>query len=72
MLPFLLLALGLALRDLAHPAGASPARRVTGQRVVIVFLVVAVLLAAFWYPIITATSVPYEFWRLHNWSPTWI
>ena len=72
MLPFLLLALGLALRDLAHPAGARPDRRVTGQRVVAVFLIVAVALSAFWYPILTATGVPYDFWRLHNWSPTWI
>ncbi len=72
MLPFLLLALALALRDLAHPEGATHARRVTGQRVVAVFLIVAVVLAAFWYPILTATSVPYDFWRLHNWSPTWI
>ncbi|HAJ17462.1 MAG TPA: dolichyl-phosphate-mannose--protein mannosyltransferase, partial [Microbacterium sp.] len=69
---FLLLALGLALRDLAHPAGARPDRRVTGQRVVAVFLIVAVALSAFWYPILTATGVPYDFWRLHNWSPTWI
>jgi|TARA_B100000614_G_scaffold150204_1_gene133329 dolichyl-phosphate-mannose-protein mannosyltransferase len=72
MLPFLLLALGIALRDLAHPAGASPERRVTGQRVVAVFFIVALVLSAFWYPILTATSVPYDFWRLHNWSPTWI
>lgn len=72
MLPFLLLALGIALRDIASPPGADAHRRLVGQRVVAVFLVVAVLLAAFWYPILTAMTVPYDFWRIHNWSPTWI
>jgi len=80
VLPFLLLALAFALRDIARGALGSrdpdspeaSYRRVTGQRLVIVFLVVAVLVAAFWYPIVTAISVPYEFYRLHNWVPTWI
>jgi len=47
-------------------------RRKSGQRVVIVFLVFAVLISAFWYPILTATPVPYDFWRLHNWLQSWV
>lgn len=72
MLPFLLLALAIALRDFAHPVAATPQRRVAGQRVVAVFLIVTLVVSAFWYPILTATTVPYDFWRIHNWSPTWI
>ncbi len=72
MLPFLVLALTFALRDIAGPRHAEAYRRVTGQRLVLVFLLVAIALSAFWYPVVTATSVPYDFWRLHNWSPSWV
>ena len=73
MLPFLLLALTFALRDISGAGDADPARRVSGQRMVLVFLLVAVALAAFWYPILTAMSVPYDFWRVHGWiTPGWI
>ena len=38
----------------------------------IVFLAVAVLLSAFWYPVVTAMRVPYDFWQLHVWLPGWV
>jgi dolichyl-phosphate-mannose--protein O-mannosyl transferase len=72
ILPFMLLALTFALRDIAGGARADVHRRHTGQRLVIVFLCVALALAAFWYPVISAMTVPYDFWRLHNWMPGWI
>lgn len=72
VLPFMLLALTFALRDITGPRHADAYRRHTGQRLVIVFLVVALALAAFWYPVISAMNVPYDFWRLHNWLPTWV
>ncbi|NLP82366.1 phospholipid carrier-dependent glycosyltransferase [Microbacterium sp. CFH 90308] len=71
MLPFMLLALTFALQRIAA-SGADDDRRHTGQRLVLVFLGVALLLAAFWYPVISAMAVPYDFWRLHNWLPSWI
>lgn len=71
ILPFLLLALTFALRDLAARTGDEHRRR-TGQRLVWVFLVVAVLLSAFWYPVISSSPVPYLYWQLHNWLPTWV
>ncbi|MBN9190476.1 MAG: phospholipid carrier-dependent glycosyltransferase [Microbacterium sp.] len=86
MLPFTILALAFALREIArggHPrtppdldeetiAELAVRRRTTGQRVVLVFLVVVTLLSAFWYPVWTAWDVPYDYWRLHNWLPTWV
>lgn len=72
VLPFMLLALTFALRDIAGPSHADAYRRHTGQRLVLVFLAVALLLSAFWYPVVTAITVPYDFWRLHNWLPTWV
>ncbi|WP_288451874.1 phospholipid carrier-dependent glycosyltransferase [uncultured Microbacterium sp.] len=72
MLPFLVIAVALAARDIAGGPDASPARRRSGQGVVLVFLGVAVVLSAFWYPVWTAMPVPYDFWRLHNWMQSWI
>lgn len=72
ILPFMLLALTFALQDIAGSGRSDTYRRHTGQRLVLVFLGVAVLLAAFWYPVISAMPVPYDFWRLHNWMPSWI
>jgi dolichyl-phosphate-mannose-protein mannosyltransferase len=72
MMPFLVLALVLALRDIAGRREDPLYRRQAGERTVIVFLVAAVLVSAFFYPVWTGMSVPYEFWLIHNWMPTWI
>ncbi len=72
VLPFLVLALALALRDIAGPEAPDPVRRLSGRRVVAVVVVVFALVSAFWYPVWTGMAVPYEFWRLHNWLPTWV
>ncbi|MDQ1206363.1 dolichyl-phosphate-mannose--protein mannosyltransferase [Microbacterium sp. SORGH_AS_0862] len=70
MLPFLVIAIALTARRIAGSADAD--RRIAGQRMVTVFLVACVVLSAFWYPVWTAMPVPYEFWRLHNWLPSWV
>lgn len=72
ILPFMLLALTFALKDIAGPPAADAYRRHTGQRLVLVFLGVALVLAAFWYPIISAMTVPYDFWHLHMWMTSWV
>ena len=73
ILPFLLLALAFALRDIAGASSPEPHRRRTGQRVVWVFLAFVVAMSVFWYPILTATPVPFFFWNMHNWIPPgWI
>lgn len=72
MWPFLLLALTFGLREIAGATHAPPERRMAGQRVVIVFLAAAVVLSAFWFPLWSATQVPYDFYRLHNWMQGWV
>ncbi len=70
--PFLLLALAFALSDIVGGRHALPERRRTGERVAIVFIAVAVAVAVFWFPLWSAISVPYEYYRLHNWLPGWV
>lgn len=72
MMPFLVLALALALRELAGRGGAPPHRRQAGRRTVAVYLSAVLLISAFFYPVWTGMNVPYEFWLVHNWMPSWI
>ncbi len=51
---------------------ASPARRQVGMLVTGAFLVVTVLMFAFFYPIYTAQVVSQAFWRMHMWFPSWV
>ena len=72
MWPFMLIALTFALRDIAGPTHASVERRTAGQRVVLVFLLVVVALAVFWFPLWSGMQIPYDFYRLHNWMQGWV
>ncbi|GAA3942683.1 dolichyl-phosphate-mannose--protein mannosyltransferase [Microbacterium soli] len=72
MAPFLVIGLAVALRTLAGSADAPLHRRQAGQRTVVVYLCVVLLVSAFYYPVWTGMSVPYEFWLIHNWLPGWI
>lgn len=72
MMPFLVICLALTLRAIAgRPTDPLP-RRQAGERTVAVFLVFVVAVSAFFYPVWTGMSVPYDFWLLHNWLPGWV
>ncbi len=73
MLPWLAMTLtwaGARFLRLHDPdAGPAPVWRV---RAVIAAGVLIVLVTVFYYPIWTAMVVPYRFWQLHMWLPSWI
>lgn len=69
--PFLVLALAMVLGRLLGRAEDPPWRRLAGIRVVAVFVVVAVLISAFFWPLWRGVPVPPEFARLHRWLPGW-
>lgn len=72
IMPFLVLAVVLALRDIAGQRDDPLERRQAGERTVIVIVGVITLVSGFFYPVWTGMSVPYEFWLVHNWLPGWI
>jgi dolichyl-phosphate-mannose-protein mannosyltransferase len=72
MMPFLVLALAMTLRIIAGRREDPLYRRQSGERTVMIFLVFVVLVSAFFLPLWTGMSVPYEFWLLHNWMPGWV
>lgn len=72
MMPFVVIALAVALRELAGRSTEPLHRRQAGQRTVAVYLIVTVLISVFFYPVWTGVSVPYNFWLIHTWLPGWI
>lgn len=72
MMPFLVLALAMTLRIIAGRREDPLYRRQSGERTVMIYLVFVVLVSAFFLPLWTGMSVPYEFWLLHNWMPGWV
>jgi dolichyl-phosphate-mannose-protein mannosyltransferase len=70
--PYLILALTFVIGILLGKRTDPSWRRLSGIRLVTVFLAFAVLLSVFWYPLWTATPVPLWFVRLHYWLPSWI
>lgn len=49
----------------------DPVRRLSGVRVVVIFLIAAFLVSAFFYPLWTGMQTPFAFWQLHIWLPSW-
>ena len=71
-LPYLLLGLAFVIGLVLGSAEDETLRRSRGIALTAVFLLSAVLLSVFWYPLWSATTVPYWFWMLHSWLPTWV
>ena len=71
-LPYLLLGLVFVIGLVLGSAEDETWRRSRGISLTAVFLVSAALLTVFWYPLWSATTVPFWFWMLHSWLPTWV
>jgi dolichyl-phosphate-mannose--protein O-mannosyl transferase len=70
--PYVVLACVYLLGLLIGGPHASPLHRRIGLGVTGAFLVLEIVLFAFFWPIYTAQVVPYSFWSAHMWFPSWI
>ncbi len=70
--PFLCIVLALTLGSVLGPSNALPWRRMTGGSVVALFLVSALVLSWFFYPVWTGDVIPYTAWQIRMWFPTWV
>jgi dolichyl-phosphate-mannose--protein O-mannosyl transferase len=70
--PFLVLALAAAIGFLVGSPGDPESRRVAGLRAVAIFLGLCLAVSIFFWPIWTAQPIPYWFFRLHLWLPSWL
>jgi dolichyl-phosphate-mannose-protein mannosyltransferase len=70
--PFLILALVYCLGLVLGRASDPPWRRRSGLYLVALFVAAAILLSAFFYPVWTAETIPYDDWKVRMWMPSWI
>jgi dolichyl-phosphate-mannose-protein mannosyltransferase len=69
--PYLLLAIGFVASALIGVRGQSEYRRATGMRWIAVFLVAAVALSIFFWPLWTGIQIDFKYMQLHYWFPSW-
>ncbi len=72
MSPFVVLTLVWALKRLAQPQWLDGQWSRGGTTAVVGFMTVALFLAAFFTPIWTGQPIPFEYWQLHMWLPSWV
>jgi len=71
-LPFVVMALAMTLGTILGPTLASPARRMWGTMFAGGIVLLALAVSGFFYPIWTGQVVPYEYWHIHMWFPSWV
>ncbi|HEX7804768.1 MAG TPA: phospholipid carrier-dependent glycosyltransferase, partial [Cellulomonas sp.] len=71
--PWVVLTLTYVLGLVVGPReGQDPVRRRHAIAWVSAFVALIVVVSAFFYPVWTAWVVPYSFWHMHMWLPSWI
>ena len=70
--PFMILAIVMVLGLIMGKVSDPPWRRQQGALSVGIYLVLAVALSAFFYPIWAGEIISQEYWRQHMWLPSWI
>ena len=72
ILPFLALTLAWGVGRFTGLGGTGPPVARWRVWTAVGAAVAVVLVTAFYYPIWTAWTVPFRFWQLHMWLPTWV
>ncbi|WP_233201850.1 dolichyl-phosphate-mannose--protein mannosyltransferase [Cryobacterium sp. Y11] len=49
----------------------DPRQRVNTLNVIVIYLAVALLVTAFFFPVWTGMQTPFAFWQAHIWMPSW-
>ena len=70
--PYVVLALTFVLGLLLGPSDADPDRRLWGGCVAGAVVVAAVLLTAFFWPVLTAQVISHAQWQVRMWLPSWV
>jgi dolichyl-phosphate-mannose--protein O-mannosyl transferase len=70
--PYLCIALAIALGAILGGTDATPDRRRRGAMAVGAFIVVVIAVAWWMYPVWTGQVLPYDQWTLRMWMPTWV
>ena len=69
--PYLILAIAFVAWRLLGSRSDPPAVRQRGERIVAVYLVAAILISVFFWPLWSGLQVDWRFIQAHYWLPTW-
>jgi dolichyl-phosphate-mannose--protein O-mannosyl transferase len=69
--PYMILGLTFVIGLILGKRTDAAWRRMRGILVVAIYLLFVTIVSAFFYPIWTAQQVPFWFWQLHIWLPSW-
>ena len=69
--PYLLLAIAFVVSQLIGVRGQREDRRAVGMRWIAVFLVAAVAISIFFWPLWTGQQIDFKVMQLHYWIPSW-
>jgi dolichyl-phosphate-mannose-protein mannosyltransferase len=69
--PYLILAIGFVASMLIGSRGDPGYRRDVGMRWIAVFLVAAVAISIFFWPLWTGQQIDFKYMQLHYWIPSW-
>ncbi|NQX11023.1 phospholipid carrier-dependent glycosyltransferase [Microbacteriaceae bacterium VKM Ac-2855] len=70
--PYMMLALAMTAKVILGSRDDERMRRTRGLWIVGVFLVIAVALTAYFYPLWTGQQTSFAFWQAHMWFPSWV
>lgn len=70
--PYMILGLTFTIGIILGKRTDATWHRLSGIRVVAIYLVFVVLVSAFFYPLWSGMQVPYWFWQAHMWLPSWV
>ncbi|MBX6371062.1 MAG: phospholipid carrier-dependent glycosyltransferase [Acidothermus sp.] len=71
LLPFICIALAIAIGYVLGPADASPTRRMVGATVAGSYVLIVVILFFYFLPILTAKTIPSVDWQQRMWFQSW-
>jgi dolichyl-phosphate-mannose-protein mannosyltransferase len=69
--PYLILAIAFVASQLIGLRGRDEYRRAVGMRWIAVFLVAAIAISIFYWPLWTGQQIDFKVMQLHYWIPTW-
>ncbi|MCJ1701097.1 phospholipid carrier-dependent glycosyltransferase [Rathayibacter festucae] len=70
--PYMMLALALTAGVVIGKRGDERGRRTRGIVIVLIFVVLAAALTAYFYPLWTGQQTSFSFWQAHMWLPSWV
>lgn len=71
LLPFICIALAVAIGYVLGPADATPARRLVGATVAGSYVLIVVILFFYFLPILTGKTIPFVEWQHKMWFNSW-